>query len=153
MIQQIDSIASIMNVQVVSLASQHSLRDAERLFRSCKVKYLPVLEGDELVGMLSFAKLLECLLVETCKIKDRMEDVAAHSQIKVEAIMQRNPVKIPVHLTIRGLAKILANHEFYALPVVDNRKLVGVVTTTDLLHYLVKKKNDEVVRERGIWGN
>ena len=68
-----------------------------------------------------------------------MEDVAAHSQIKVEAIMQRNPVKIPVHLTIRGLAKILANHEFYALPVVDNRKLVGVVTTTDLLHYLVKK--------------
>jgi CBS domain-containing membrane protein len=139
MIQQIDSIASIMNVQVVSLASQHSLREAERLFRSCKVKYLPVLEGDELVGMLSFAKLLECLLVETCKIKARMEDVAAHSQVKIEAIMQRNPVKIPVHLSIRGFVKILANHEFYALPVVDNEKLVGVVTTTDLLHYLVKK--------------
>jgi CBS domain-containing membrane protein len=139
MIQQIDSIASIMNVQVVSLASQNSLREAERLFRSSKAKYLPVLEGDELVGMLSFAKLLECLLVETCKIKARMEDVAAHSHIKIEAIMQRNPVKIPVHLSIRGLVKILANHEFYALPVVDNERLVGVVTTTDLLHYLVKK--------------
>jgi CBS domain-containing membrane protein len=139
MIQQIDSIASIMNFQVVSLASQHSLREAERLFRSSKVKYLPVFEGDELVGMLSFAKLLECLLVETCKIKARMEDVAAHSHIKIEAIMQRNPVKIPVHLSIRGLVKILANHEFYALPVVDNERLVGVVTTTDLLHYLVKK--------------
>jgi CBS domain-containing membrane protein len=139
MIQQIDSIASIMNVQVVSLASQHSLREAERLFRSSKVKYLPVFEGDELVGMLSFAKLLECLLVETCKIKARMEDFAAHSHIKIEAIMQRNPVKIPVHLSIRGLVKILANHEFYALPVVDNERLVGVVTTTDLLHYLVKK--------------
>jgi CBS domain-containing protein len=37
------------------------------------------------------------------------------------------------------VAELLAQREFHALPVVDNGNLVGIVTTTDLINYLLKK--------------
>jgi len=39
--------------------------------------------------------------------------------------------------------EILAENEFYALPVVDGNKLVGIVTTTDLLKYSLKQSEIE----------
>jgi CBS domain-containing protein len=41
--------------------------------------------------------------------------------------------------TIKEVAEILSRKEFHALPVVDNNKLVGIVTTTDLINYLLEQ--------------
>ena len=41
--------------------------------------------------------------------------------------------------TIKGVAEILAKREFHALPVVTNNKLVGIITTTDLINYLLEQ--------------
>jgi CBS domain-containing membrane protein len=38
---------------------------------------------------------------------------------------------------IRDVAQILQNNKFHALPVIDNWKLVGIVTSTDLINYLI----------------
>jgi len=35
------------------------------------------------------------------------------------------------------VAEVLSKHEFHALPVVDKNKLVGIVTTTDVIRYLI----------------
>ena len=42
-------------------------------------------------------------------------------------------------MNIRDVAALLATKEFHALPVVDKDKLVGIITTTDLLKYLVSR--------------
>ena len=42
-------------------------------------------------------------------------------------------------LPIKEVAKILARREFHALPVVEDGCLVGIVTTTDLVNYLIKQ--------------
>lgn len=39
--------------------------------------------------------------------------------------------------TIYDVATILSKNEFHSLPVLENEKLVGIVTTTDLIKYLV----------------
>ena len=41
--------------------------------------------------------------------------------------------------TIKEVAEILASREFHALPVIDGTKLVGIVTTTDLIKYLLEQ--------------
>ncbi|NQV23974.1 MAG: CBS domain-containing protein, partial [Rhodopirellula sp.] len=37
----------------------------------------------------------------------------------------------------RDAANVLAHSNFHSLPVVDGKKLVGLVTSTDLIRYLV----------------
>jgi CBS domain-containing protein len=48
-------------------------------------------------------------------------------------------VTVSSETSIKEAAKILAKNEFHALPVVDNGELVGIITTTDLLNYLINE--------------
>jgi CBS domain-containing membrane protein len=51
--------------------------------------------------------------------------------------MARHLVTVSPETTIREVAEILASREFHALPVVLDELLVGIVTTTDLIKYLL----------------
>ena len=55
----------------------------------------------------------------------------------VEQVMAKNLISVSSQTTIKDAAEILAKKEFHALPVVDNEKLVGILTTTDLINYLL----------------
>jgi CBS domain-containing protein len=55
----------------------------------------------------------------------------------IEQVMAKNLISVPSKTTIKDVAEILAHKEFHALPVVDNNELVGIVTTTDLINYLI----------------
>jgi len=57
----------------------------------------------------------------------------------IEQVMAKNLVSVPSTKTIKEVAEILATKEFHALPVVDANKLVGIVTTTDLINYLIEQ--------------
>jgi CBS domain-containing protein len=54
-------------------------------------------------------------------------------------VMVSNPVTVKSMQTIKEVAEILASREFHALPVIDGTKLVGIVTTTDLIKYLLEQ--------------
>jgi CBS domain-containing protein len=51
--------------------------------------------------------------------------------------MKKDPVTLPETGTIREAAEILAKSEFHSLPIVNGGKVVGMVTSTDLIRYLV----------------
>lgn len=55
----------------------------------------------------------------------------------VEQVMSKNLVKVSPDTTIKEVAEILSKREFHALPVVLDELLVGIVTTTDLIKYLI----------------
>ena len=66
-------------------------------------------------------------------------DNAIYDMLSIEQIMVKNPIKVTSNITIKSVAEILAKNEFHALPVVDLDELVGIVTTTDLLKYLLEQ--------------
>jgi CBS domain-containing protein len=55
----------------------------------------------------------------------------------IEQVMARHLITVSPDTTIREVAEILASREFHALPVVLDELLVGIVTTTDLIKYLL----------------
>jgi CBS domain-containing protein len=55
----------------------------------------------------------------------------------VEQVMAKKLVTISPDTTIRETAEILSKKEFHALPVCLGELLVGIVTTTDLIKYLI----------------
>ena len=55
----------------------------------------------------------------------------------VEQVMAKKLVSITPDTTIKEAAEILARKEFHALPVCEGELLVGIITTTDLIKYLI----------------
>jgi CBS domain-containing protein len=55
----------------------------------------------------------------------------------IAQVMTKKVVTVNSNTTVKEVAKILSKREFHALPVVDNAALVGMVTTTDLINFLL----------------
>jgi len=54
-------------------------------------------------------------------------------------VMVRNVQTVNADTTIKEAAELLASREFHALPVLEDGKLAGIVTTTDLIKYLLEQ--------------
>lgn len=132
-------ISSIMTKDVITLNHSDSLETAARLFKSKKIRHIPVVSGDQIIGMLSYTDLLRISFADTISQEEESVNVMVYNMFTIEQVMAKNLVKVTSSTTIKEVAEILSKKEFHALPVVDNGKLVGILTTTDLINFLLKK--------------
>jgi CBS domain-containing membrane protein len=132
-----EPVSHIMTKHVVSLNLTHSLEDAEKLFKQHHIRHIPVVSGEELIGMLSLTDLLRISFVDNYSDDEGKVDTAVYSMLSIEQVMVSKPITVEADLSIKEVAEILSTREFHALPVVEGKKLVGIVTTTDLIKYML----------------
>lgn len=130
-------VSEIMTSNVITLNHKDDLETAERLFKSKKIRHIPVVSGKEIIGMLSYTDLLRISFADATDDSDYEVDTIVYNMFTIEQVMAKNLVSIPSNTTIKEVAELLAKKEFHALPIVDNNELVGIVTTTDLIQYLI----------------
>lgn len=131
----------IMAKNVVTLTKTDDLEQAEYLFKHHKIRHIPVVNGKTVIGMLSYTDLLRISFADAIT-EDGNVDSDVYNLFTLEQIMVRNVVHINSETTIKEAAEILARNEFHALPVCDNDELVGIITTTDLINYLISQYDD-----------
>jgi len=132
-----ESIAHIMTSEVITLSVHDRLEDAERIFHEHKIRHIPITENHRLVGMLSLTDLLRISYVDN--FDDSSVGTTVYNMFGIEQVMVKEVMSISPEDSIRDAAEILASKEFHALPVVENGQLVGIVTTTDLIKYLLEQ--------------
>lgn len=132
-------VSEIMTKTVITLNHTDELETAEKLFKSKKIRHIPVVSGKEIKGMLSYTDLLRISFADAVDEDDESVDTVVYNMFTIEQVMAKNLVSVPSTTTIKEVAEILATKEFHALPVVDNNELVGIVTTTDLINYLIEQ--------------
>ncbi len=130
-------VSAIMTKNVITLNSADSLETAERLFKSHDIRHIPVVSGDTIKGMLSYTDLLRISFADAVDEDEGSVDTVVYNMFTIEQVMAKNLVKVSSDTTIKEVAELLAKKEFHALPVVDDGALVGIVTTTDLINYLL----------------
>jgi CBS domain-containing membrane protein len=130
-------VSTIMSTNLIKLNATDTLAKAEQLFRENKIRHIPVMDGNKIIGMLSYTDLLRISFAETLDEEDQMIDVTVYEVFSIEQVMAKNLVCIRPDTLIKEAAEILATREFHALPVVESDLLVGIVTTTDLIRYLL----------------
>lgn len=130
-------VASIMSTNVVKLNLSDDLTKAEELFKKHHIRHIPVVEGDRIIGMLSLTDLLRISFVDAVDDDDSDVDTTVYNIFTIEQVMAKKLVTVSPQTTIKETAQILAAREFHALPVCDGDLLVGIVTTTDLIRYLI----------------
>ncbi len=127
-------VSDIMSKSIVALKRSDDLERADMLFNKYRIKHIPVVSSDVVVGMLSYADLLKISTAETGNDHKAIH-VSVKNNFSIEQVMSKDIVTISSNTTIRKAASILAKREFHALPVVDEGILVGIVTTRDLLNF------------------
>ena len=131
-------ISKIMTRKLITLKITDDLFKAEKLFKEHRIRHIPVVDNQKhIVGMLSLTDLNRISFLDSYDEDEIQIDNAIYEMLCIEQLMVKSIVKITSDVTIKDAAEILAKNEFHALPVVDNGVLVGIVTTTDLLLYLV----------------
>ncbi len=130
-------ISTIMKKNVIKLNTSDDLTKAETLFKKHHIRHIPVVNGNKIIGMLSYTDLLRISFVDAVDDEDEIVDATVYNMFTVEQVMAKNLVKVSPDTTIKETAEILASREFHALPVCEDDLLVGIVTTTDLIKYLI----------------
>lgn len=135
-----ESIKNVMTSKVVSLTTNDSLMEAEKLFKKNHIRHIPVTDGKKIKGMLSYTDLLRISFVDSYNEEEVEVSSAVYDMLSIEQVMAKNVLTIPEHSTVKDAAEILVTKEFHALPVTaENGNMVGIVTTTDIMQYLLEQ--------------
>jgi CBS domain-containing protein len=132
-------ISAIMTKDVITLNHSDNLETAEQLFKSNNIRHIPVVNGNAIIGMLSYTDLLRISFADAVDEFEDSVDTVVYNMFTIEQVMAKNLVSVTSNTTIKEVAEVLSKKEFHALPVVDNDTLVGIVTTTDLINYLLEQ--------------
>lgn len=130
-------VSTIMTTNLIKLNVSDDLSKAENLFKEKQIRHIPVMKGNKIVGMLSYTDLLKISIGDKFSQAEELVDVTIYDVFSIEKVMTTDLVLISPNTTIEEAANILAHREFYALPVIEKDNLVGILTTTDLIRYLV----------------
>lgn len=130
-------VSSIMTKNVVKLNLSDDLTKAELLFKKHHIRHIPVVNGNVIIGMLSYSDLLRISFADAIDDDEDVVDTTVYNMFTVGQVMAKKLVSISPDTTIKEAAEILATHEFHALPVVHDQLLVGIVTSTDVIKYLL----------------
>jgi acetoin utilization protein AcuB len=107
----------------VTVTPRNTLAKAQALMRAGGFRRVPVVSDGELVGILSE--------------RDLRQHLGYLESTRVDGAMTAAPMTVSSQMSVQDAARLLLEHKVGGLPVVDGGKLVGIVTTGDLLHALL----------------
>jgi CBS domain-containing protein len=119
----------------VPIGPKATVAEAEALLEALRIRHLPVLEGDRLVGLITDRD-IRLASMPRPRWEPSQPD-ALLRLIRVEQVMTRDPVTASPHMPIAEAARLMLEHRYGGLPVVQEGRLVGIITQGDLLKALI----------------
>jgi acetoin utilization protein AcuB len=127
------SVERWMEKRVLTTNPDSCLIDAFEIMRDHRIRHVPVLEGEKLVGIVSDRDVRSAL-----PSRRGMEEGSASLgdsllETRISQVMSVMPITIGPDASIREAAEMMCRDKIGALPVVDRGRLVGILSAEDLL--------------------
>jgi acetoin utilization protein AcuB len=130
-------VGKIMHTDLITVSPSTSLEDANILVKKKKIDHLLVVnESGKLVGILSDRDLKQYWASPATTLSNHELNYLLQ-QVVVEMIMVRAVITISSNTTIERAALVMQEHDINALPVMEDDKLVGIITSTDVMGVLL----------------
>lgn len=131
------TVKEIMTTNLKSISLHDgSIQKAKDIIEQSEIRHLPVTKGNELAGIISLTDILRISYGANYG-QEGAVDKSIFESLELENVMVHNPTTINSDTTIKEAAEILANNQFHALPVTKDSEVEGIVTSTDLINYLI----------------
>ena len=134
-----EPVSHIMSTNLVTVHHGDPISKVRKVMQENGVHHVPVVSGENIVGIISWSDILRLSFGDAFNADQRAVDATLDHTKKIEDVMKPEPFTIPQDGKIREAAEVLARGDFHSLPVVSGRKLVGMVTSTDLIKYLLEQ--------------
>ncbi len=125
-------VEDVMTPDPVSLSPAELVRDAYALMSERGFRHVPIVEGGVLVGLIS--------LTDIGKLGARIPEILGKT---LRDVMTTNLLTVGPDEAVDLAAAKMATRKINCLPVVTDNKLLGIVTTYDLLDALAHRIRDQ----------
>jgi acetoin utilization protein AcuB len=122
----VPEVSDVMTPGPHFIAISDTLAAARALMQEHGIRHLPVMQGDDLVGVLSDRDLNRVLAVK----RDPPESIT------VEVAMTADPYAIPPNTPLNVVVREMAERKVGSVVVIERGAILGVLTTTDALNAL-----------------
>ncbi|HON39312.1 MAG: CBS domain-containing protein [Desulfomonilia bacterium] len=120
------NVESWMVTDLITIGKEAGIRDALAVMKKFSVRHLPVVEGGLFIGLVTSGDLKQAVLasmLETLKVGD---------------VMIQNPVTITRDTSLEKAARIIYEKNIGCLPVVEDKRIVGIITIKDILKAFIE---------------
>ena len=128
-------VRELMTTEVATLGRNDELTIADDIMKMKRIRHLPVVEEGRLVGMLTQRDLYHAALSTAMNFGEKAQKEFLKAVV-VKEVMTEEVLTIDPGADVKEAARLLIEHKIGCLPVVENGKLVGIVSETDLLRVI-----------------
>ncbi len=145
----------IMTPDPVTVTGDLSVKEAARLMSENRVGALPVLDGEELVGIVTegdlimqdvrvqfptYIHLLDGFILyppATARFEDELKKAVAAT---VEQVMTEDPVTVQADASVEDVATVMVDRGVDRLPVMSGERVVGIISKADIVRTLASEE-------------
>ena len=132
-------VSDYMNDEVVTIEPETSLLEAQRLMGTKRMRVLPVVEEEKLVGLVTRTDLMKVAPSRFSSPNNQEQSLTILLQ-PVEKIMTTEMITVTPQKPLLNVAELMLENKFHSLPVVGAEgKLLGIITDSDLFRMVIQK--------------
>ena len=129
-------VADWMTEGVLAVETFDSISIARQLMAKHRINQLPVLDNDVVVGIVTDRDLRDAyptsMMIDRGKEIDRFADT-----VTVEEVMSHDVFTVRPDTSLKKAVSLLRRHRIGSLPVIKDRDLVGIITRSDILDFVL----------------
>lgn len=125
-----------MSTTLFAVETFDSIAVARQLMAKQRVNQLPVTENDKLVGIVTDRDIRDAYPTSMMINRSREIDEFAE-KITVEEVMSHDVFVVKPDTSLSDAVKLLRKHRIGSLPVLENEELVGILTRSDILDFVL----------------
>jgi acetoin utilization protein AcuB len=126
-----------MTPNPVTITPFTSFPEAFRIMREKRIRHLPVMEGEKLVGVVARTDLLHASPSMTTTLSVfEMNYLLAN--LHVQEVMSSPAITVPEDAPLEEVARLMVEKKIGCLPVMRNGEMVGLITETDIFETFVE---------------
>jgi len=127
-------VEEIMKTEVSTLFPTNTIADAMELMDAKRIRHIPIInEENQLVGLVTVAKIREAT-PSIFHANEHPEDLKK----TLDTIMENNVITGHPLDFVEEAAGLFYEHKISCMPIINDKKLIGIITETDLLRTMVE---------------
>jgi acetoin utilization protein AcuB len=130
-------IRDVMTRNPISVDGETLILDARKIMNENNIRRLPVVDKGKLVGIVTQHDLLEAAPSPATSLSAHELNYLL-SKMKVKEIMRKNPVTLTPDTPFEEALRIGQEKKIGSFPVVENGKLIGITTESDIVRFLTR---------------
>ena len=135
-------IKEIMTPHVITVSQKDYTKHALEIMKANQIHHLVVVGAEEeIIGVLSERDLLKVnnvLASANAEAQSGLQGLNVFN-VRVATVMTPHPITLTPRQSVKEAAKLMVEKHIHSIPIVDNRKLVGIITQQDILKVVAYK--------------